>query len=625
MEFYEEKDEKETIKKQEENVKNTKEEKVKGKHEQKKTEGKKQKNKALIISFVSIAVFFIILFVCTIFSLLNINNTKIMQGVTINEINIQDLTIEEAEKILKENIEKELNRDVNIKSEGFEYSIKLSQIGLEYKINEAVQEAYEVGRKGNIFSNNFNILNSMIRGKNIKLEYSYNKELLDSITKDIALKIPGAVEEVSYYIENEKLYVLKGKSGNTINQEKIKEEILNKINKTNNDSILLEIYKTNPKEIDIEKIYNEVHTEPKDAYYTKEPFKVFPHVNGVDFDIEVAKEILKEDKEEYEIPLVIKLPQITTDQIGTEAFPDLISSFSTRYNGNDVPRTTNLKMAMKSLNGLVLSPGETFSYNKTLGKRTISAGYREAGGYANGRVVDMVGGGICQISSTLYNAVVYANLEIVERHNHMFVAGYAGAGKDATVSYGTLDFKFKNTRKHPIMIKTSIGGGVAKVSIYGLKEEVEYDIEISTKILNYIPYTVVYEEDPALEEGKEKVVQGGANGCKSITYKIVRLNGEEISRTVLSSDTYKAMNKIISKGPTKTVETNTTPQNPQTNPKPQETPTVPPEQPEVPEEKPSTEPTVPEEKPEETPEQTPTTPSETPGENIEQNTQNVNG
>ena len=244
MEFYEEK---ENIKKQEENIKNTKEEKVKGKHEKKKTEVEKKKNKILIISFISIALLLIVLFASTIFSLLNINNTKIMQGVTINEINIQDLTIEEVKKIVQENIEKELNRDINIKSEEFEYSIKLSQIGLEYKINEAVQEAYEVGRKGNIFSNNFSILKSMIRGKNIKLEYSYNEELLNSITKDIALKIPGAVEEVSYYIENETLYVLKGKSGNTIKQEKLKEEILNQINKENDDSILLEIYETKPK------------------------------------------------------------------------------------------------------------------------------------------------------------------------------------------------------------------------------------------------------------------------------------------------------------------------------------------------------------------------------------------
>ncbi len=596
MKFYEEKEKEKTIEKNTMLENKIIEEKLENKQKKVKIKVEKEKRKTLIITSVFMVVMIIILFSCTIFSLLNINNARIMKGVTVNGISVQNLTIEEAKQTIQEKMEKELNKDIKINSEGFEYSIKLEQIGVEYKIKEAIQNAYKVGRDGNIFTNNFDILESMIKGKNIQLENSYNKELLEAIANDIAVKIPDAVEEASYYIENEKLYILKGKSGNTINQEMLKEEILDKINNDSNEKILLKIYHTEPEEINIEKIYSEVYKEPKNAYYTKDPFEVFPHVNGVDFDIEAAKEILKEEKEEYEIPLIIKIPQITINEIGTEAFPDLISSFSTKYNGNDVPRTTNLKLAMKSLNGIIVSPGETFSYNKVLGKRTIGAGYREAGGYAGGRLVQMVGGGICQISSTLYNAVVYANLEIVERHNHMFVAGYVGAGKDATVSYGTLDFKFKNTRNNPIMIKTSIGGGVAKISIYGIKEEVEYDVEISSKILNYTPYKVIYEEDTSLGEGKEKVEQGGMNGCKSITYKIVRLNGEEISRTVLSSDTYKAMNKIIKRGPVKEVGVVVPPQDTQIDTNPQEPPISEPTIPEesVPEEN-IPEETVPEE------------------------------
>ena len=290
------------------------------------------------------------------------------------------------------------------------------------------------------------------------------------------------------------------------------------------------------------------------------------------FDKEAAKEILEQDKEEYEIPLIITTPKITTNKIGTEAFPDMLSTFSTRYDASNTPRTTNLKLAMQKLNGVVVSPGETFSYNKTLGKRTAEAGYKEAGGFAGGKVVQTLAGGICQISSTLYDAVVYANLDIVERHNHMFLAGYVGAGKDATVVYGTYDFKFKNTRKYPIMIKTSIGSGVAQISIYGVKEEVEYEVEISSKILSYIPYKVVYETDNSLASGKEKVAQNGMNGCKSITYKILKLNGAQVSSTVLSTDTYDPMNKIIKRGPSKTIETSTVPKEETTKTEPEPTP-----------------------------------------------------
>ena len=130
----------------------------------------------------------------------------------------------------------------------------------------------------------------------------------------------------------------------------------------------------------------------------------------------------------------------------------------------------------------------------------------------------------------------------------MFVAGYVGAGKDATVSYGTLDFKFKNTRKYPIMIKTSIGGGVAKVSIFGIKEDVEYEVEISANILSYTPFFFLFEDNPNLEAGQERLVQYGMNGCKSITYKIKKLNGKQVSSEVLSTDTYDTLNKIIQRG-----------------------------------------------------------------------------
>ena len=346
------------------------------------------------------------------------------------------------------------------------------------------------------------------------------------------------------------LIITRGKAGNGVDKDEIKQEIIDRFLENNpNTEIKINLVQTDPQDIDIDKIYEEVHTEAKDAYYTKDPFQVFPHVNGVDFDLEAAREILKEDKEEYEIKLTITVPKITTDQIGSEAFPDLLATFSTKYDTSNGPRTTNLKLAMGRLNGVVVPAGEVFSYNKTLGKRTAEAGYKEAGGFEGGRVVQTLAGGICQISSTLYDAVVYANMDVVERHSHMFLAGYVAAGKDATVVYGSLDFKFKNTRKYPIMIKTSIGGGVATISIYGIKEDVEYDVDIVTNVLSSTPFRVIYENDSSLAPGQERVVQKGMNGCKSITYKILRLNGTEVSRKVLSSDSYDPMNKIIKVGP----------------------------------------------------------------------------
>ena len=574
----------------------------------------KSSKKKIITILICAIILVVAIFASTGFALFNINNTKIISNISIEGIEVGGLTKKEAEQKILEKIEKNVEQNIIVKTNDFEYQFQLSQIEAKYDTNKAIEDAYSIGRDGNIFKNNFEIFKRKIKNKNIEVGIDYNQELLDNIINEIAVKIPGAVEKPSYCIEDKKLTITKGKAGNTINKEKFKEEVIKRLElEKQNEPIELEIINVEPEAIDIDKIYSEVHKEAKNAYYTKDPFQVYPHVDGVDFDLEAAREMLKEDKEEYVIDLKITTPKITTNKIGSEAFPDLLSTFSTKYDASNTPRTTNLKLAMNKLNGVVVSPGETFSYNKTLGKRTAEAGYREAGGFAGGRVVQTLAGGICQISSTLYDAVVYANLEIVERHNHMFLAGYVGAGKDATVVYGAYDFKFKNTRKYPIMLKTSIGSGVARIDVFGIKEDVEYEVEISSKILSYTPFKVVRENDSSLAPGKERVAQNGMNGCKSITYKILKLNGKEVSRTVLSSDTYDPMNKIIKVGPSKTTEVSTQPVK-----EPEPTPTTPttPTTPETPS-TPST-PTTPE-----TPStpSTPTTPEPGTGENTGSSTE----
>lgn len=536
----------------------------------------KSSKKKIITILICAIILVVAIFASTGFALFNINNTKIISNISIEGIEVGGLTKKEAEQKILEKIEKNVEQNIIVKTNDFEYQFQLSQIEAKYDTNKAIEDAYSIGRDGNIFKNNLEIFKRKIKNKNIEVGIDYNQELLDNIINEIAVKIPGAVEKPSYCIEDKKLTITKGKAGNSINKEKFKEEVIKRLElEKQNEPIELEIINVEPEAIDIDKIYSEVHKEAKNAYYTKDPFQVYPHVDGVDFDLEAAREMLKEDKEEYVIDLKITTPEITTNKIGSEAFPDLLSTFSTKYDASNTPRTTNLKLAMNKLNGVVVSPGETFSYNKTLGKRTAEAGYREAGGFAGGRVVQTLAGGICQISSTLYDAVVYANLEIVERHNHMFLAGYVGAGKDATVVYGAYDFKFKNTRKYPIMLKTSIGSGVARIDVFGIKEDVEYEVEISSKILSYTPFKVVRENDSSLAPGKERVAQNGMNGCKSITYKILKLNGKEVSRTVLSSDTYDPMNKIIKVGPSKTTEVSTQPvTEPTPTPTPEPTPTT---------------------------------------------------
>ena len=224
----------------------------------------------------------------------------------------------------------------------------------------------------------------------------------------------------------------------------------------------------------VNELYNKVYREPVDAYYETEPFKLYPEVDGIKFAIsleEAEKIISDKTKEEYIIPLTITKANKTVNDIGTEAFPYEISKYSTKYDVSNTNRSQNLKLASDKINGTVLMPGEEFSYNQVVGKRTVEAGYKNAKIYSNGQVVDGLGGGICQISSTLYNAVLLADLEITERRNHYFKTSYVPAGRDATVVWGSIDFKFKNTRSYPIKIEAKVSSGIAEFKIFGIKYE----------------------------------------------------------------------------------------------------------------------------------------------------------
>lgn len=544
---------------------------------------KKEKNKKEIntkINFVPIItigiVIVLLIVLSTVFSLININNTKIVNGVKIEGIDVSGLSREEAKAKFESVYNEKKQKDILLKYKDYDATINPELIDASYDINSAVDEAISLGKDSNIIINNYNILFAIIGQKNIKINMTINEEETNKTIDSIGSNIPGAVVEPDYYREDDKLIITKGKEGLKIDNEKLIQKIKNNLKDINSKENYIEIpvITKKPEQIDIEKIHEEVYKEVQDAYYTKDPFTIHPEVEGVDFNVEEAKALLQEDKEQYEIQLSITKPNVTTSQIGSEAFPNLLSTYSTKYDGGNIDRTTNLRIACQKINDKVILPGETFSYNKTLGERTSAAGYKYAKVYENGEVVDGIGGGICQISSTLYNSVLMANMEVTERRNHQFITSYTPAGRDATVVYGLTDFKFKNTRNYAVKIKASCSNGIATISIYGIKEENEYTVSFSTKTISTIPYTVKYVNDNTLAAGTEKVKQAGANGMITETYIIKSLNGKVVSSKLLSKDTYNAMQRIIARGTKGTTNNTTSNGNNNTSTKPS-TPTSP--------------------------------------------------
>lgn len=231
-----------------------------------------------------------------------------------------------------------------------------------------------------------------------------------------------------------------------------------------------------------------------------------------------------------------------------------LSTFTTKTTSNS-KRNTNVNLAAKAINGTVLQPGEEFSFNDTVGQRTEAKGYQGAAAYSNGEVVEEIGGGVCQVSSTLYNAVLKAGLRTTVRRSHTYEPSYVTPGTDATVSWGGPDYKFVNNSSAAIGIRASYYKQEVTISIYGipvLEDGVTYSLK-STKIKDMDPPEPQYEEDPTLEPGVEKTKSSGSVGSYWETRLVIKKNGELVSEDVDHSTTYKGHRPVILRNTSGTV------------------------------------------------------------------------
>lgn len=227
---------------------------------------------------------------------------------------------------------------------------------------------------------------------------------------------------------------------------------------------------------------------------------------------------------------------------------DVIAEYSTKFPSRQTSRNANLRIASSKIDGTVLMPGETFSFNGVVGKRTIEDGYKLAGVYKNGKHDLGLGGGICQVSGTLYNSALLANLPIVQRSNHSMPVPYLPVGRDATVDYGTLDLRFKNPYKFPIAISSTFQPGKLTFRVLGVKDP-GLEVKVTTTDLKSWSRGVQYVDDPSLPAGKQKVIEKGSSGHSVTTWRIVSRNGVEVTREILSRSRYVGGVRIVARNP----------------------------------------------------------------------------
>ncbi len=309
-------------------------------------------------------------------------------------------------------------------------------------------------------------------------------------------------------------------------------------------------------------LMTEIHISAKDAAFvineddtvSISPSRIGRYLDPSDFGKRVREVISKR----YDRTLVLNahpiMPSLTTEQADAMGIRECISKFSTNFNPGNKSRVHNIREAANAINDTILGPGEIFSFNKTVGPRSTETGYLEAPVMVGDDLVPGVGGGICQVSSTLYNAILLSNQSVVVRVNHSMAPAYVPAGRDATVAYDYIDFSFRNDGSSHILIRFLVTKDAIISKIYG-HAPIGQKVSIVTTIDEKIPPGVIKKEDPLLAPGKEVVEDEGAWGYVVTVYRVIEQDGVEQFRELISKDRYRPRSKRVKVGISSSEET----------------------------------------------------------------------
>lgn len=426
---------------------------------------------------------------------------------------------------------------------------------------KAADQAIAYGRDGNFLTRPVHYLSALFGRETITTPVVLDDELLTHLADEFSA-VNVAPVDASYKVENNELILSPPTDGITLNKETFKQTIREKFESFSYDDVTIEPEVVKAAPLDMDAVYQEVHKEVSDAKLEEVDGKnkVTPHVVGVDFDLAAAKETLASTPDqEVRIALTLTQPKVTTQMVQATLFQDTLSQQTTYYSPRKANRVSNVKLAAKNINGTILNPGEVFSFNKTVGPRTAARGFKEAQIFASGEIVDGLGGGICQVSSTLYMASMKADLKTVSRRNHSFYVDYAPKGQDATVVYGSIDFQFENDSPYPIKILAYAEDSFVRITIKGTKTE-QKSVKIKTTTLSTTPYQTKTIVDNSLAPGQRVVQQKGQEGIVMEAYRYVYdANGNLLSKSFENRTKYVPLTEIVHVGPSSTASANTAP------------------------------------------------------------------
>jgi len=479
-------------------------------------------------------------------------------------INVSGLTRDEVEQTL-------INEGYEQNAEGIsvtlifpdnsKFSVTGEEVGLSLNASEAASKAFEFGRNESFFRNEITYIRALFNRTDLNdlSSPNYDDSIIRQLAGEYTLQFNRTLLDSNIERTNEGITIVKGTGLNQADENEVynlaRTTLLQAVEEHENLTVNYTPEATSDDGIDLNILFESIHVDAVTSVWDIATLSATASSEGRTFDLEEAEAKLRSATggQAIFIPIYTLYPDVTQEEIEALLFAHELATVTTRMT-NIANRIRNITIASESIDGHVLNPGDVFSFNQVVGRRTRERGFLEANGIIGGRLEPVTGGGICQVTSTMYAALLRTQITIKERNDsgfertpHGLTVSYLPYGEDATVSYGNLDFKFTNTTDFPLRIDIKVEGRDITVSLWGTNRYGEYT-EVEMGDPRITPFVVEERDSEDHYIGETEVFTPGQQGVRVVTYRrIFNAEGELLSEQTITSN-YRVQNRIILKG-----------------------------------------------------------------------------
>lgn len=438
------------------------------------------------------------------------------------------------------------------------FALTAQECGLAYDIPSSIDLAFAYGRQGGLLEQARMFWSTRFHPVQLELVTVLDSAVLETRVDEIAAAVEQPMAPSAYSCAEGVVTLDKGQTGYSLDREGLLELLDTRLRTADFSPVEGRLKESAPQPLSASAIAQSVNTEvvqtTLDLASDPTGGTVRAGTPGIHVEESALQAAINSPNRHETVSCTITQPDYTASEYQALLFRDVLGECTTDFNPGNKNRTTNVLLATDFCNGVLLMPGDVFSYNDVVGERTAARGFKEATIYVGNSAEDGLGGGVCQVTSTIYYAALRADVKIVEHWAHSREVTYVPKGEDATVAWGSKDFKFENNSGFPMKLVTSHTTNTLTVKLYGTNLN-NKTVKIETTILSKTPFEVVYQVDESLAPGAQKVKSNGYTGYKTESYRVVYIDGTEVSRTLENTSTYRKYDKVILHNPaTATVE-----------------------------------------------------------------------